>query len=385
MPTNKESEDRFTHLAIDTSALCATSWPGESELDDIVHACRRLEIPVLMSDLVLWEAERVWPRRATDAINEARSVFTTARRRTLYSGEAADAWPTASVLRERYVSAIERVKELWNWSSVPLPNVTLEEAVRRAIAHEPPFPATDTGFRDALILWSLLEQLKAGDILGFIAADNDFRTTDAVKRLDQAAAGRGVAIRLFREPKAALSAVEKMLLAGATRERILQWEARNGRLLAALEADRERLQAFVAENLRVPEYALGVADHIVAVHKLRIGRIGHAHVPFAADQQVRASAEVEANLEVTTKHYPTTPPRMMKVGESWDDFSPSIAVTDTVTDIDGTVTVRIDLTWPQPEGAPLRLTYVDAEFLPQAANAMIRSALMQAIKGSSEH
>jgi len=36
-------------------------------------------------------------------------------------------------------------------------------------------------------------------------------------------------------------------------------------------------------------------------------------------------------------------------------------------------------------GAPLRLTYVDAEFLPQAANAMIRSALMQAIKGSSEH
>src|SRR5688572_23699305 len=93
----------ITHLGIDASALISAGWPKPSvDLENVVIGCRSLDIPVLVPELVLWEAEHVWLRRSMDLVNSARDAVRRVRRADQLSPPSVD-WPTEENYQKSYL------------------------------------------------------------------------------------------------------------------------------------------------------------------------------------------------------------------------------------------------------------------------------------------
>jgi hypothetical protein len=180
---NRKEQNRFSHLGIDTSALIGAGWPHPSlDLDNVVTTCKALEVPVLIPELVLAEAQIVSLERTAEIIQKAQDALRRAGDRLAgLVDPGAITWPNRPARRTAYDSVVKGVSDRWSWTELPLPDVSLGEAVYRSARHEYPFAITDISFRDSLILWSLLDALKPGDILGLIAIDGFFSERRADK------------------------------------------------------------------------------------------------------------------------------------------------------------------------------------------------------------
>lgn len=343
-------------------------------------ACGQLGVPVLIPELVLWEAEAISLQKTAESIKSADAAFQRAAARISSFELSGHTWPDRQSRKKAYGTTVAELASEWKWSVAPLPKVSLAEAVLRSVHHDAPFADADTGFRDSLIVWSLLEQLQSGNVLGLIASDNAFFEA----RIKRASTVGGVSLRIFRTPEEAWDTTVRMVRASSTKEVLAYWEQENNRLVAALEADRERLEEFVREHLQIPERPSGVAGSITAVRAIRVMGIQGAHVTFGAGKSDNDHAHVEVTLkiEVMLTSYPATRPRLMRVGQTADDVSsvedmtPSTAVVE----IDGVATVSMRLsTWAEDPHATLRIHYAAVEFGTPAEQLARRMALLELI------
>ena len=352
--------NRFTHLGLDTSVLIGSSWPSASvTLRNIVAGCQKLGIPVLIPEIVLSEAEAEWMRITKEAIDAARNAVSRMREKLPGIDIPMVALPDERTRIAAHADARRRLADEWNWVAVPLPPASLAEAVDRAIRHEPPFPADDSDFRDGLIVWSLLEHLKAGDVLGLIAPDGAFSD----RRMVDAAKARGIELRVYKSPPDAWEDVEEMVKLTAARESIAEWEARTREIVKALEGDRDRLDTFVRENIRIPERPYGIEGRIEAVHAVQVMAVHSALLPVFKDNWSDASAELAIQVVVTVSRYTPTPPRVMRVGESADDVSRGFGDHERrVIAREAWASVKLKVTWSDDGRQPQSIEYLDVEF-----------------------
>ena len=166
----------ITHLALDTSILVGQGWPHPTVvLDNIVATCQKLGVPVLMPEDALLEVKAECLRQTNAAIEKTRQRVSDLTRRTagMVDGDAVK-WPTRDEVEAGYGSAADALIARWGCAEVPVPEGKLLETVARSARHEPPFPDGDVSFRDSLIVCSLMDHLKAGDVLGLMARDRFF-------------------------------------------------------------------------------------------------------------------------------------------------------------------------------------------------------------------
>jgi hypothetical protein len=352
--------DRFTHLAIDTSVLIGNGWPKASlDLRNVVAACQQLGIPLLIPEIVLAETDAEVARKTDEAIEAARHALSRAAGRLSGDLNAKVEWPDEKTRTAAYTDAIARLADDWRWTVVPMPKVSLAEAVIQSIRHEPPFPAEDKGFRDSLIVWSLLDHLKKGDILVMIGADKAF----ADARMIEPAKNRGIELHVFASPQAAWDVIEKLVRRRTAGEIFAAWEARSQRIVAALEQDRAGLEGFVRDNLRIPERPYGVEGRIETVHDVQVVGIEHALLRLFSDNLADASAELKLRVTVTISRYTPSLPRAMRVGETVDDVSPNFAGHERIlTELDAFASITLHVTWPEDDQQLPTVKYIAAEF-----------------------
>jgi hypothetical protein len=169
-----EAPKYITHLGLDTSTLIGVGWPRPRlALDDIVETCNALNVTVLLPEIVLTEAEATWERRTKELVQKCRDNVGELERRVPDIGTN---WtqPDRKALAESYAKAEADVVARWKPTIVPLPKVSLQEAARLSSRQELPFADTDVSFRDSLILWSMIDALKEGSVLGLLAEDKFF-------------------------------------------------------------------------------------------------------------------------------------------------------------------------------------------------------------------
>jgi hypothetical protein len=352
--------DRFTHLGIDTSVLIGNGWPKASlDLRNVVAACQQLGIPLLIPEIVLAESDAEFARKTEEAIDAARQALSRAAGRLSGGLNANVEWPDEKVRTAAYADAIATLADDWRWTVVPMPKVSLTDAVIQSIRHEPPFPAEDKGFRDSLIVWSLLDRLKKGDILVLIAADKAF----ADGRMIEAAKRCGIELHVFASPQAAWEVIEKIVRQKTAGEIFAAWEAHSQRIVAALEQDRAGLEAFVREHLRIPERPYGVEGRIETLHDVQVVGVEHALLQLFSDNLTDASAELKLRVTVTISRYRPSVPRAMRVGETVDDVSPSFGEHERIlTDLDAFASLTLHVTWPEDDQQLPTVKYIAAEF-----------------------
>lgn len=339
----------FTHVAIDANALYGNHWPSPSaELDNLVLSCNQVAVPVLVPELVLSEAETVWFRRTKESIKAADDKVGQASNRLPHPLRAtAVKWPAPEELRQSFRDAAKVTLDRWKVQRVPVPSVSLEAALERAVLHEPPFHTEDANFRDSVIFWSLLDAVPKGSLLAILSADEFF----SKRPIARAAADRGIELVQFKSVQAAWEPMEKWMKATAFADGLAELERVSALVQEAVEADRENLERYVRENLIVPENPPGVTGTIEAVHDVGLKRVAAAHVAFFRPDMSDGFAEVVLTIEVTLYRYAATN-RGMRAGQGLEDVSAIQGTFErTIAKIEAAASVDLTIEWSGAVGA----------------------------------
>jgi hypothetical protein len=214
----------ITHLGLDSSVLVGAGWPQPSvALRNVITSCAELNVPVLIPQLVLWELEAVWIRTTASVVKDARESMRNVVRRLPTFNAALGSSPDDAMVAATYHEAVKALEVDWKWTVSPLPPVSLDDAVMRSVKYEPPFADADSGFRDSLIVWSLLQSLAPGNVLGLAAADSAF----AQPRMKDAAAAANVKLQIFKSVPEAWTTLEGMVRLSTHFELLAFWEKQN--------------------------------------------------------------------------------------------------------------------------------------------------------------
>ena len=369
----------YTHLAFDTSALVASNWPIPSvELANVADRCRSMGLPMLMPELVLAETETVWMRKTAEAVKAADGAVGRAAGRTPgLAGLSEASWPDHDAQLRFYRSAVTALEKAWQWVRVPLPDVALGVAVQQSVEHTPPFAPEDSDFRDSLIAWSLLEAVGPGDTVALLAKDEQF----SKPHIRRAAEQRSVTLVVYRNPQEAWRDTEAMARKAGMAVVLDEWTARNEQLKAQVEADHGRFDEFVTQEIRVPEYPLGIEGHVETVRRVRIGSIQTFFAMFG-ERPAEATITVEVTVDAVIGMWLRSEPRTLGVGETFGSKSPASTWRAPEVPIDGTVLVSAVLTWPAEGSGQPSLEYRSARFKTAEESRMENQALIEALSRS---
>lgn len=380
MASGEEAPKYITHLGLDTSTLIGVGWPRHGlALDDIVETCNALGVPVLLPEIVLTEAEAAWQRRAGELVQKCRDTVRELDRRAPDLG-AKLTLPDAKALAESYAKVAADVVGRWHPTIVPLPKISLEEAARLSARQELPFADADLSFRDSLILWSMLDALKHGSVLGLLSEDKFFLHS----RVRAMATARGCIVVVFNTLEEARKLVETMARVTALKEVFDASAKQEERLLTALRKDFDRLEAYVRAELRVPEYPFGISGHVEAVRNINVLELTGAHVrlPFEVKTSPDASADLTLKVEVTISKIKPAGPRVLGVGESVEDLLPPFGLSErVVTEIDGFATLKLKVNWPEKDDELPTVEYLGVEFGTPEQRLALRLALQERLRG----
>lgn len=376
----------ITHLGLDASALIGAGWPHVAfELDDVIQTCNMLGVPVIIPSIVLTEVKAVWQRQTVGVVQRCRDSFSELARRTPgLLDPTILTLPDDRKLKDAYAKAVRDVITRWKPTVAPLPNVSLRDAIGRSARHELPFRDTDSGFRDSLVIWSMLDGLEKGAVLGLLAEDNFFASARALEM----AKARGITLVVLKVRQEARAVIERMARITALREVFEASARQEDRLLEALTKDKERVEAYVQQNLQVPEYPFGISGHVEAVHSVKLSEISGAHVrlPFETKERPDASAELSVKVGVTiSRMTPPTGPRSMAVGETVQEASSIFGLFEkTLTEIDALATLDLRVEWPADEKELPTAEYLGVKFGTPEQHLAERMALVERMRGGAK-
>jgi hypothetical protein len=159
-------------IYFDTQPLHSCHWPHvSSSIQSLVKAIRphgiKLRIPIAVEN----ELENHFTRD----IQEYRSSVENVNKKLTRIGIAAVPLPDGSDLLSKYRALVASAKERLQIESVNLPHRSIGEFFKDAILGAPPFRQThDRGFKDAVILHSILEDLETSSArVGVLVTAND--------------------------------------------------------------------------------------------------------------------------------------------------------------------------------------------------------------------
>jgi len=356
-------------LAADTDVLIKENWPFPTAvLQNVAALCRALDMPLAIPELVFVEAREEWLRDTMESLGTAKEQIERLSRRTDgLINHAQVKWPSRAELEAKYDKAVNELIDKWKLRKIPLPSVTLTEAAIRAAAHKPPFKSADKNFRDGLIVWSLLQQVSSGAMLGFLARDNFYSETQVHK----AAKSEQVTLLIFKTARDAFGVLETQFNNASLAKARERWQKANQRLRKAVEADFPRLEEYIRENLAIPQQS-GTAQ-VLAFHELTLGSIESAQtvIPFDDPHNEAGSVSVLASIKVTQQFRGNAyrNPDRLRIGESVPGFIFPLPepgpgprrfypYTD---DVSGVVTVQLRINWPDGD-APPGIDFENLEF-----------------------
>src|SRR5438874_427357 len=150
-----ESEPRlFDRIYLDSVPLTASRWPHVSAaLRNLLELAADFKLPVIIPAPVDWEQEAQFQRE-----------YVGAQKR----------------FRDAYRKAVAAAKDREHIQTIPLTSCSLEELFRLLLNRERPFDEKGRGLGDAVILFSVIDDLRARNERGvLVTGDGDYSKADS--------------------------------------------------------------------------------------------------------------------------------------------------------------------------------------------------------------
>jgi hypothetical protein len=228
---------------------------------------RFLGVSVFLPDVVEAECEAEWlrrfdvrPKQLTGAL-DALAAHTGSFKRPRIE------LPSVAEARADYLRRTEVTKDAFGIVTSTLTGRPLADLILNAAQHAFPFPASDSGFRDAVILLSVLEHVGAAaePILVFLVSDDTFFAAKGT------ALPNGSEIRTVVKDLKSVDDVLRHLYAKGI---LTKWTADNQKLSAVLDNDKAAPAAFLTSNLSIPiGFSFFGMSAVKAVHGLTLKKI----------------------------------------------------------------------------------------------------------------
>lgn len=308
---------QFNRIYFDANPLIAAEWPRLSaKLEEVLQLAQIFRVALLLPQAVELELEEHWLREFDKKHDEVVSRMEKLEKHTanVVTDRATLPLLDRNRVRSEYRAKVQALKEKWAIETVPLTSRSLDEVFRMSVRRDPPFREEGKGFQDAVILLSVIDHLRdaSGQVGAFISQNTDFKGPEAIKL----AISVGVQIRLYKT-------VDEILhvLVGQLQEVVRSnWEQEKQHVAEILNTMLPQIKRFIAENLEIPEWGLGLIGKLVAVPQIDVACIKSVQVPLPFGQEAsqpirRISFETEVNLYIVMERFPLPTPRVVKVGE----------------------------------------------------------------------
>ncbi|OFW08313.1 MAG: hypothetical protein A3H96_21385 [Acidobacteria bacterium RIFCSPLOWO2_02_FULL_67_36] len=247
---------------------------------------------------MLWELEAIWRRKRQKLMDRIRDE-------TTQVGIEATIRGTETDHVDHYHQAVTDLFERFRLSKLPLTSRPLGELVIASARHELPFAASDSGFRDALVLLSIVDAcLKAPQNELSVKADGEvwYLTTDNRQKnglVSRFAAEGDYPIFVYEIETAQQ---ELTAQADAKTKEFLEFKTASARGVLQWPGQRQALASFMKKRLEVPfpapelmGYVIEWADVIVeSISSIAIGgdradgQVNYRRVSFVAVATVGA-------------------------------------------------------------------------------------------------
>ena len=311
----------FDRVVIDSNALRGSAWPEVSaDLENLFDLCKLFRITVAIPEAVELELAEWWRRMAVGRSDSTEKAIKKVRE-GISNPEILE---TAKVLdsglaQVRMRAASEEAKAKWNVQTIPITKVGVDALFRRAASKLPPFDEAGRGFKDAVILFSILEwcSKQAADSQEFtrvalVTKDGDFDVTGVTDLCAQS----NVDLEIFGSFSSIVVQLEKDL--DLVRQQLRDRDAARAR--DAISARLPDLQAFAEQNLEISESEFSGYSN-VEVNSIRLLEIKDVRTNYLGEKAGDApkitsevSCEIVIVCDERTSVFASTPQKL-KVGQ----------------------------------------------------------------------
>jgi len=296
----------FKRIYFDSEPLVASGWPSLSaKVQVVLNLAQSLGVSTYMPHAVREELEAGWCanlQRNVKALRKAADVLNRGLRAVGSHFELGTV-PTTDESVEAYRGRVDATIEKWKLQTVDFASMTATDFFRLALARKAPFHEdTDEGFKDSMILISVIEHLEhdpAPSVL--VTKDRRFAKAEV-----PTLAKKAISLRLLP-----LEAVENELVAAL--ETILQraWEEDRQKAWAAITSAWPALSEFVCADLERLREALGLFSVVGKILSVTPTFLVEVTTPFpptrAIGESVMVAAEIEADIEYIPSWYVEQP------------------------------------------------------------------------------
>jgi hypothetical protein len=318
--------DYLDYIYFDTSALLSENWP---QLSAKLISCLQLADPmgkkICLPSVVEQELEIKWLANFDGNSTQLKKLIEKINKHLLANESVKVELPDREVALKEYRKKVQELKDLYHIVSIDRPRVDKDTLINMAINYDPPFEENDKGFKDAIILFSVIEHLQSikfhsGAIISGDRVFQDDRILEVAKK-------QGLSLKIIASMEQLLEELKATLGDILEKEYRLEQE----KAASALEKDREKISEFILDNL---EFNIGdlrswrskLGGEIVKIDKLELVTLKNVILARLVDrikrkEEGRFPISFEAEIVLSAVVFKTPPPessvqKNIKVGEA---------------------------------------------------------------------
>jgi hypothetical protein len=302
-------------IYFDTNQL--VGWPRvTAALRRLLDLTEYFQIPMFLPEPVEIELEEAWVRDLTE---KNKSLSAKHKDLTKHAASIVEVGPepteaATAAARIAYRAVVAAAKSATAIRSIPTTTKPIRDFVELASRRHPPFNEKGHGFRDAVILWTILDHVKANGfkVCALVTQDGDFSGPEVEAEFI------AIEASLARKTINELVDILKAFLEAAKREAAAadQAAAKSG-----IERERTNVEKAISVRLDLTEWDLAPQIGFVTIlrlERIEFGEIKSVRTPFPfpeVEARVSVSFDSEVKLHSIGQSYARQPPRQMKVGE----------------------------------------------------------------------
>lgn len=237
------------NLVFDASALISENFPEiSSSFRQLIEIADLLKINLYIPEIVVKELEQKFIDDTETSINKIEREHKKLKK--IVQDKFDLSVPKLRDIQVAYTEKVQYLIESHKLIIIPIPSINAVELIDRAVKRIPPFEGEDKGFRDAMIIESVIEYGVSNTIQSFvfIAFDKIFENG----AIAEAAKSKGIDFRLEKS----ISDVNKELfdLLGTLQQEAIKEQEK--RALALLKTKNDEINEYLRTNFEIADYEI---------------------------------------------------------------------------------------------------------------------------------
>jgi len=296
---------KFNHIVFDSSALISENFPDLSAaFRQLVEIAKILKMNLYVPEIVMKELEQKFFDNTEDSFNTIRKSHRKLKK--FVQEKVLISLPETTDIKLEYVKEIENLKTINNLIIIPIPSLKAKELIERAVQRIPPFERNDKGFRDAMIIESIMEYGITNKIDNFIlvAFDSIFDSKEIVT----IAKDKGINLTVEKT----IDNLNKKIYEFLTKVQKETIKEKERRAIEFLNTKRNEIDQYLVTNFELAKH--DISDFLispVALLSAKLIKVTSAVREEKDDKKIAISFNADVNVNVSV--------RSLGLGKSGDE------------------------------------------------------------------